>query len=68
MRTLNGRDTDIAQLRDEVERLDLEVRRLELLKTRRKLERTDLRSSSTDRILMGAAFTAVVIMLAIIAN
>jgi len=68
VRSLNGRDGDVAQLREEVERLELEVKRLELLKARRRLERTGLRATSTDRILMGVAFTAVVIMLAIIAN
>ena len=68
MRASSGRDTDTARLREEVERLELEVKRLELLKARRRLERSEQRVTSTDRILMGVAFTVVVIMLAVIAS
>jgi len=38
------------------------------LKAKRRLERYESRVSSTDRILIGAAFAAVVVMLAVIAN
>ncbi|ORE95996.1 hypothetical protein [Acuticoccus yangtzensis] len=68
MAPFSGRESDTARLREEVDRLELEVRRLTLLRERRRLERYETRTSSTDRILSGVAFAAVVILLAIIAN
>ena len=67
MRATSG-DPETARLRDEVERLELEVRRLELIKAKRRLERYETRTSSTDRVLIGVAFAVVVSLLAVIAN